>query len=151
MYLQTLLDQKNISKYRLSQISGVPKTTLIDICVGRSLIENCSAGTIYKIAKALDCSMKEIMSLDNVGDYSVVTGLPNDTEYLERGLPPYLNESLKNMKASWARLEKGEKDLRWDLYWCELNADINSAEVDNVISHDQADYLREKYLRMGRN
>lgn len=151
MYLQTLLNQKNISKYRLSQISGVPKTTLIDICAGRSSIENCSAGTIYKLAKALDCSMEELMSLDNIGDYSTVTGLPNDTEYLEKGLPPYLNESLENMKTSWAKIDSGEKDLHWDLYWCELNADINSAEVDNTISYEQADYLREKYLRMKRN
>ena len=30
MYLQTMLDQKNITKYHLSKISGVPKTTVID-------------------------------------------------------------------------------------------------------------------------
>ena len=36
MNLQTLLDQRNMTKYRLSQISGVPKTTVIDICSGKS-------------------------------------------------------------------------------------------------------------------
>ena len=86
-----------------------------------------------------------------IGDFNSVAELPNNTERLEKGLPPYLNESLKNMKASWKRIDNGEKDLRWDLYWCELNADINSAEVDNVISHEQADYLRKKYLRMKRS
>ena len=35
MNLQTMLDQRNMTKYRLSQISGVPKTTVIDICSGK--------------------------------------------------------------------------------------------------------------------
>ena len=91
------------------------------------------------------------MGIDRIGNCNSVTELSSDTERLENGLPPYLNESLKNMKASWDRIDNGEKDLRWDLYWCELNADINSAEVDNVISHEQADYLRKKYLRMRSN
>jgi hypothetical protein len=54
------------------------------------------------------------------------------------------------MKASWEIIDRGEEDLHWDLCWCELNADINSAEVDQVISSEQAWYLREKYLRMKR-
>ena len=33
--------------------------------------------------------------------YDEVTGKPNDKSYFERGLPPYLEESIKNMKASW--------------------------------------------------
>lgn len=36
MNLQTMLDQRNMTKYRLSQISGVPKTTVIDICSGKA-------------------------------------------------------------------------------------------------------------------
>lgn len=76
------------------------------------------------------------------------SGRPINKEYLERGLPPYLQTSLENMIASWARMDRGETDYQWDLYWCELNADINSAEVDQVISSEQAWYLREKYLRM---
>lgn len=39
-------------------------------------------------------------------------------------------------------------DIHWDIYWCELNANINSAEVNGLISSEQAWYLREKYLRM---
>jgi hypothetical protein len=78
------------------------------------------------------------------------TGLPQDKRYLECDLPPYLEESLENMKASWEIIDRGEEDLHWDLCWCELSADINSAEVDQVISSEQAWYLREKYLRMKR-
>lgn len=72
-------------------------------------------------------------------------------KYFECGLPKYLQISLENMKKSWSVVDSGKKDLHWDLYWCELNADINSAEIDKTISVDQAWYLREKYLRMERN
>lgn len=150
MDLQTLLEQKNISRYRLSQMSGVPKTTVLDICSGKSSIENCNAKTILQLSKALGCSMEEVMMLDNPNDYDSVTGRPNNKSYFECGLPEYLQISLRNMKKSWAIVDSGKEDLHWDIWWCELNADINSAEVDGIISTDQAWYLREKYLRMER-
>lgn len=64
MTLQLLLDQKNITKYHLSKISGVPKTTIIDICSGQSSIDRCSAKTVLKIAKTLGCSMEYIMMIE---------------------------------------------------------------------------------------
>lgn len=155
MDLPTLIEQKNITKYRLSKISGVPKTTIIDICSGKSSIQNCAARTVEKLAVALDCTMEELMELNdtvkNEEQYDKVTGLPLDKGYLECGLPEYLQKSLENMKKSWSIKDSGKTDIHWDLCWCELNADINSAEVDNLISAEQAWYLREKYLRMQRN
>ena len=150
MTLQLLLDQKNITKYHLSKISGVPKTTIIDICSGQSSIDRCSAKTVLQIAKALGCSMEDIMMLEEPKKYNAETGLPEDKSYLECGLPEYLKVSLDNMKKSWAIEDSGERDYHWDLYWGELNADINSAEIDKSISSEQAWYLREKYLRMER-
>lgn len=47
-------------------------------------------------------------------------------------------------------MDSGKKDYHWDLNWCELNADINCAEVEQEISSEQAWYLREKYLRLQR-
>ena len=80
--------------------------------------------------------------------YNPATGLPEDKTYLECGLPEYLQISLDNMKKKWKILDSGIRTNTWDLYWCELNADINSAEVDELITHEQADYLRRVYLRM---
>lgn len=151
MTLQLLLDQKNITKYHLSKISGVPKTTIIDICSGQSSIDRCSAKTVFQIAKALGCSMEDIMMLEKPKKYNAETGLPEDNSYLECGLPEYLKISLANMKKSWAIEDSGQRDYHWDLYWGELNADINSAEIDKSISSEQAWYLREKYLRTERN
>lgn len=152
MNLQNFLDSKNITKYRLSQISGVPKTTIIDICSGKSSLQKCSARTVQRLAEALGCTMEYMMSLNDAEElYDKQSGLPKNQDYLERGLPPYLQSSLKEMKASWKIIDSGSKDDHWDLCWCELNADINSAEVEQEISAEQAWYLRKKYLRMERD
>lgn len=82
--------------------------------------------------------------------YDAATGLPVDRSYLERGLPDYLRESLESMKKSWAIEDSGGADPHWDAYYCNLQADINSAEVDGLISTEQAWYLREEYLRIER-
>ena len=101
MDLQDYIDSKNITKYHLSQISGVPKTTVIDICSGKSSLQRCSARTVQQLAKALGCTMEYLMSLDTPNtNYDNETGLPNNKEYLERDLPPYLQSSLENMIVS---------------------------------------------------
>ena len=82
--------------------------------------------------------------------YDKETGLPKNKRYLECNLPPYLQSSLENMIASWKVVDSGKKDYHWDLYWSELNADINAAEVEQEISAEQAWYLRETYLRIKR-
>lgn len=152
MNLQDYLDSQKITKYRLSKLSGVPKTTVADICAGKSSLRKCSAYTVQQLAKALGCTMEYLMSLDDAGTgYDRETGLPKSRDYLECGLPPYLKTSVENMTASWKKLDSGEEDLHWDLNWCELNADINAAEVEQEISSEQAWYLREKYLRMKRD
>ena len=147
MNMQSMLQARNMSMYRLSQISGVPKTTVIDICSGKSNIEGCTARTVLQLSRALGCSMEELMQIDNAR-YDRNTGLPKDESYLEKGLPGYLQKSIAAMQASWKIVDSGKRDLHWDLYWCELNADINSAETEQEISSDQAWYLRRKYLRM---
>ena len=83
--------------------------------------------------------------------YSKKTGLPTDTSYLECSLPEFLQESIEQMKRAWNMLDRGEKYLHWDCDYCNLQADINNAEVNLIISEEQAWYLREKYLRLERN
>lgn len=147
MDLQMVLDQRNISKYHLSKISGVPKTTIMDICAGRSDIERCSAKTVQQLAKALGCTMEDIMALSAPYDDS---GLPKDNNYLECGLPQFLQDSIQAMMEAWHKLDSGEEYMRWDCDYCNLQSDINSAEINQLISPEQAWFLREKYLRMER-
>lgn len=61
MSLQTLIDARGISMYRLAKISGVSKTVIIDICSGKSVLENCTVKTVYSIAKALGYSVEELL------------------------------------------------------------------------------------------
>lgn len=82
--------------------------------------------------------------------YDANTGLPLDKTYLELDLPIYLQESIKQMQKTWQDLDNGIKNSKYDLDWCELNADIGTAESNQEISETQAWYLREKYLRMER-
>lgn len=146
MDLQSFLNSRNMSKYQLSKISGVPKTTIMDICAGRSEISRCSAGTVQRLAKALDCTMESMMELS----VSNVSGQPKDDGYLEYGLPAWLRESVSVMQKAWSKLDAGEKYIRWDCDFCNLQTDINNAEVNELISAEQAWYLRKKYLRMER-
>ena len=60
--INELLVQRNISKYRLSKESGVPQTTISDICSGKTSIEKCSAETIYRITKVLNVSMESLIA-----------------------------------------------------------------------------------------
>lgn len=54
MIIDDLLKEKKMSRYELSKISGVPQTTIADICSGKTDLQQCKVGTLNKIAKALD-------------------------------------------------------------------------------------------------
>ena len=61
MNIGAIIAQKGITRYRLSKISGVPHTTVLDICSDKAKIGNCSGETIYKLAKALGVSMESLI------------------------------------------------------------------------------------------
>lgn len=61
MSINDILTEKKMTRYRLSKISGVPFTTIGDICSGKADIEKCTAGTLYKIAKVLDVTIEELL------------------------------------------------------------------------------------------
>lgn len=77
-------------------------------------------------------------------------GLPKDKEYFECGLPPFLQDSIDAMKAAWEKVDNHEEYWHWDCDFCDLQSSINIAEVEGMISSEQAWYLREKYLRIER-
>ena len=64
MDINKIIEQKQITKYRLAKESGVPHATLNDICSGKTNIGKCSAETLYKIAKVLDVSMESLLTDD---------------------------------------------------------------------------------------
>lgn len=80
--------------------------------------------------------------------YDEETGLPTDKTYLEKGLPSFLQKSLNAVIKCWNNIDPGIYDKEADWRLMELWADINTAEADQVISHEQANYLREVYVRL---
>lgn len=77
-------------------------------------------------------------------------GLQKEKDYMECGLPEFLQASVCAMKEAWRKLDSGIEYLRWDCDYCNLQSDINNAEVNQLISTEQAWFLREKYLRLER-
>ena len=65
MLINTLLEKKKISKYMLSKLSGVPQTTINDICSGKADVNKCTAGNLYRIAKVLGVTVEDILESAN--------------------------------------------------------------------------------------
>ena len=55
------MERKRITKYRLAKNSGIPYTTLNDICNGKTQLEKCSAETVYKLAVELGVPMETLL------------------------------------------------------------------------------------------
>jgi len=47
--------------YMLSKKSGVPHTTVLDICSGKAKINKCNSETVYKLAVTLNVKMEELV------------------------------------------------------------------------------------------
>ena len=57
------LKEHNISIYSLAKSSGVPYSTLNDLCNGKVVIENCKAGIVRKLADSLGITMDALYEL----------------------------------------------------------------------------------------
>ena len=131
-----------MTKYRLSKISGVPHTTLNDICSGKTRIERCSVETLYKISKALRVPMEMLIEDEVICGVEQIEIQTIREESYEFGLPEYLQNDLDAYKKA---LEQGSSLL--DCLWGELYGSINIAEIsDGIITPEHADYLRKKFL-----
>lgn len=134
MMIEALLKQRHMTKYRLAVESGVPHTTLNDICSGKTKLEKCSAETVYKLAKVLGVSMETLTE-------SGIREAEREKAY-EYGLPEYLQHDLDAYKDGLKT-----KSPILDCLWGELYGSINMAVIsDGVITPEHADYLRHKYL-----
>ena len=134
MIIEDLLAKRDMTKYRLAVQAGIPHATLNDICSGKTKLEKCSAETVYKLAKALGVSM-ELLTEGGI--------LQAERERaFEYGLPDYLQHDLDAYKDGL----KSHSGLI-DCLWGELYGSINMAEIsDGIITSEQANYLRKKYL-----
>ena len=59
--VQELMKQNNLSMYRLSKNSGIPYTTVSDICTGKAQLEKCSAETVFRLSRELGVTMETLL------------------------------------------------------------------------------------------
>ena len=122
-----LLCNKKTTVYALSNLSGVPKTTLTDIASGKADILECSGKTLQSISKSLGVSIEYLLSLER--------------EEAKTLLPEFLNYAIDEYRKAIRK-----NSLMIDCYSDELNSTINVAEVENLITKEQADRLRARYF-----
>lgn len=134
MKITDALEKKNITQYRLSLLSGVSHATISEIISGKTKIEKCSAETLFKIASVLNVSIEELIE-DSMEKSAIERSW-------EHGLPKYLQDDLDAYKKGLK-----EKSSLLDCLWAELYGSINCAEInEGSITHEHAQYLRDKYL-----
>jgi len=61
MNINDIMKKKDMTKYRLSKISGVPFTTISEVTNGKSKIKNCTGDTLYRLAKAMDVTIEDLL------------------------------------------------------------------------------------------
>jgi transcriptional regulator with XRE-family HTH domain len=59
--INQILSRRGMTQYKLAKASGIPHTTINDICSGKTRIGKCSAETLYKLSKPLGVSMEELI------------------------------------------------------------------------------------------
>ena len=122
-----LLSEKKTTVYSLSIDSGIPRTTLTDIASGKADILECSGKTLLAISKSLNVSIEDLLSLER--------------EEAKTLLPGFLRDSIKEYRKA---IRKDSTLI--DCYSDQLNSNINIAEVENLISKEQANRLRARYF-----
>ncbi|MFV0241061.1 MAG: helix-turn-helix domain-containing protein [Lacrimispora sphenoides] len=144
MTIQQLMQDMNMSRYRLSKISGIPWATLADIYSGKTHLDRCGAGTLSKLSKALGLSIEGLLELESEPIETAPDGKPNKKTYLETGLSSSIQKAIKDYL-------QGEKEqvLHLDCLSDELYGAINADLWSGLITEEQAGYLREKYLGLG--
>ena len=122
-----LLSEKKTTVYSLSIHSGISRTTLADIASGKADILECTGKTLLAISKSLNVSIEDLLSLER--------------EEAKTLLPGFLLDSIKEYRKA---IRKDSTLI--DCYSDQLNSSINVAEVENLISKEQANRLRTRYF-----
>ena len=145
MSLKEMIEQQHLTRYKVAKMCNIPQSTMRDLCSGKTDIKKASVETLYKLAKAFSISMEELLLKLSIDEK---TGKPLDQSYLEYDLPIFLQDSIHQMNESWEKIDAGKEYSIWDCNWCDLQSSINICEVEQLITSEQANFLRKKYLRM---
>lgn len=143
MDINQLLAQKNMTRYRLAKLSGIPQTTMTDICSGRAKLENCSGETLYKLSRTLGVSMEILIggAMEYVQpDYGrPESEIHDSSEEYERQSEPKPSERSYNWKTAIG-LQQVD-----GLTPSKYLVDTANANIEGRISIDEAERLIADY------
>lgn len=122
-----LLSDRGLTIYALSRKGKIPKTTLADIASSKTDLLECSGRTLLAISKALKISIEELLALEH--------------EEPKGSLPQFLYDAICDYRKS---VRDGSTLI--DCYSDQLNSSINVAEIEGLISAEQASRLRARYF-----
>ena len=122
-----LLAYKRTTVYSLSLFTGIPRTTLTDIASGKADIMECSGKTLLVISKSLNITIEELLSIER--------------EEPKGFWPSFLQDSINEYRKGY----RNNSNLI-DCYSDQLNSSINVAEIEHLITKEQADRLRRRYF-----
>lgn len=130
--LKDYLKENNLSIYSLSKKTGIPYSTLNDLCNGKVEIENCKVDLLLKLSSALSLSLQETMDICK-NEMSFYVGLLND----------YASIHVKNKRFKVQFDYLGEH-IEHDL--CKVN-DENKEYIYDVALWDVEDYINDHELK----
>ena len=73
MFLNNLMNSRNLTRAELSASSNIPESTLRDILNGKAQLDRCEAVTLYNLAYALDVSVRWSVLLIPVFRFMTIT------------------------------------------------------------------------------
>lgn len=104
-----LLNDKRMSVYQCSKISGIPYTTLLEVVNGKTDINKCSAETVYRLAKALNIDMESLLQRNDIDEFET---FKSNIKHLlkEKGdflflIETYLNDDIRKY---WNNYQKAK-------------------------------------------
>lgn len=141
MIINRLLSEKKISKYRLSKSSGVPQTTINDICSGKAQIDKCAAGTLYKIAQVLGVSVEQLLTAGDDIPSSFETYKSNICHFVkDMGDFDFIIDTLETNKIRKLYLQKSYPEA----FYLLAMVDYLSSQNDLPLCADYDDIRRQK-------
>lgn len=112
MIVNELLEKEKMSRYRLSRESGVPMTTITDICSGKAELDKCAAGTLYKIAKVFGVTVDALLENNKVKTvdlYDSYDSLPENSRLFIESI--YEKDSLEGLYKLCRQHEQENRDV----------------------------------------
>ena len=112
MIVNEVLEKEKMSRYRLSRESGVPMTTITDICSGKAELDKCAAGTLYKIAKVFGVTVDALLENNKVKTvdlYDSYDSLPENSCLFIESI--YEKDSLEGLYKLCRQHEQENRDV----------------------------------------